>query len=105
MIFPLALPLLLGLFVLLLIVMVLVVELRILRYAYRKIGLAGVAIEQGIKDREQQNKERGVFFFRKRRHQMSGKRRKKIESKKSTPSYTELFAGLGEPGKPVPAAK
>src|SRR5437762_14159586 len=39
MIFPLALPLLLGLFVLLLIVMVLVVELRILRYAYRKIGV------------------------------------------------------------------
>jgi hypothetical protein len=40
---------------------------------------------------------------RKRRHELSGKRRKKRESKKSTPSYTELFAGLGEPGKPAPA--
>jgi uncharacterized membrane protein len=39
MIFPLALPLLLVLFVLLLIVMVFVVELRILRYAYQKIGM------------------------------------------------------------------
>jgi uncharacterized membrane protein len=39
MILPLAFPLLLGLFLLLLAVMVLVVELRILRYAYRKIGV------------------------------------------------------------------
>jgi uncharacterized membrane protein len=39
MIFPLALPFLLMAFVVLLIVMVLVVELRILRYAYRKIGV------------------------------------------------------------------
>jgi uncharacterized membrane protein len=39
MIFPLALPFLLVAFVVLLIVMVLVVELRILRYAYRKIGV------------------------------------------------------------------
>lgn len=39
MIFPVALPLLLGLFVLLLAFLVLLVELRILRYAYRKIGV------------------------------------------------------------------
>ena len=39
MIFPLAFPLLLGFFVLLLVIMVLVVELRILSYAYRKIGV------------------------------------------------------------------
>ena len=39
MIFPLALPLLLGLFLLVLALLVLVVELRILRYAYRKIGV------------------------------------------------------------------
>jgi uncharacterized membrane protein len=39
MIFPLALPFLFGLFLLLLALLVLVVELRILRYAYRKIGV------------------------------------------------------------------
>lgn len=39
MIFPLALPLLLGLFLLLLVFLVFVVELRILGYAYRKIGV------------------------------------------------------------------
>jgi uncharacterized membrane protein len=39
MIFPLALPLVLGLFLLLLVVLVFVVELRILGYAYRKIGV------------------------------------------------------------------
>jgi uncharacterized membrane protein len=39
MIFPVALPLVLGLFLLLLVVLVLVVELRILGYAYRKIGV------------------------------------------------------------------
>jgi len=39
MIFPLALPLALGLFLLLLVVLVFVVELGILRYAYRKIGV------------------------------------------------------------------
>jgi uncharacterized membrane protein len=39
MIFPLALPLLLGLFVLLLVVLIFVVELKILGYAYRKIGV------------------------------------------------------------------
>ena len=39
MIFPLAFPLVLGLFLLLLAILVLVVELRILGYAYRKIGV------------------------------------------------------------------
>jgi uncharacterized membrane protein len=39
MIFPLAFPLLLAFFVLLLVLMVLVFELRILSYAYRKIGV------------------------------------------------------------------
>ncbi len=39
MIFPLAFPLLLGLFLLLLAVLVLVFELRVLSYAYRKIGV------------------------------------------------------------------
>jgi uncharacterized membrane protein len=39
MIFPVALPLLLGLFFLALVFLVFVVELRILRYAYRKIGV------------------------------------------------------------------
>jgi uncharacterized membrane protein len=39
MIFPVALPLLLVAFVLLVVVLIFVVELRILRYAYRKIGV------------------------------------------------------------------
>lgn len=39
MIFPAALPLLLGLFLLLLVALVLAVELRVLGYAYRKIGV------------------------------------------------------------------
>ncbi|MBL8636033.1 MAG: hypothetical protein JNM40_22600 [Myxococcales bacterium] len=39
---------------------------------------------------------------RKRAHQKAGQRRKKIESKRSTLSSTELFAGFGEPGQPAP---
>lgn len=42
---------------------------------------------------------------RDRRHGNMGKRRKAKESTHSTPSSAELFAGLGEPGKPAPAAK
>lgn len=36
---------------------------------------------------------------RDRHHVNAGKRRKAKESKKSTPSYKELFAACGEPGK------
>ena len=39
---------------------------------------------------------------RARRHKNAGKRRKAIQSKKSTESYVELFAACGEPGKPAP---
>ena len=42
---------------------------------------------------------------RDRRHVKAGQKRKRVESRKSTPSYTELFAKMGEPGKPVPAEK
>jgi len=42
---------------------------------------------------------------RDRRHGNMGTRRKAAESKKSTPSYAELFAKCGEPGKPVGATK
>jgi hypothetical protein len=38
---------------------------------------------------------------RDRRHGNMGKRRKAKESRNSTPSSAQLFAGLGEPGKPV----
>lgn len=34
-----------------------------------------------------------------RRHTNMGKKRKAKDSRKSTPSAIELFAGLGEPGK------
>ena len=34
--------------------------------------------------------------------QKAGRKRKNAEAKKSTPSYSELFAGMGEPGKPAP---
>jgi hypothetical protein len=36
---------------------------------------------------------------RARRHSNMGKKRKAIESKRSTPPDEVLFAGLGEPGK------
>jgi hypothetical protein len=42
---------------------------------------------------------------RDRRHGNMGKRRKAKETKKSTPSYVELFAKMGEPGKPVSKSK
>jgi hypothetical protein len=38
---------------------------------------------------------------RTRMHKNAGRKRKAAESKKSTLSNAELFAGLGEPGKPV----
>jgi hypothetical protein len=38
---------------------------------------------------------------RARRHSNMGKKRKAIESKRSTPTDEVLFAGLGEPGKSV----
>ena len=40
---------------------------------------------------------------RTRAHSNMGRKRKNQEARRSTPSYDELFAGLGEPGKPVPA--
>jgi hypothetical protein len=39
---------------------------------------------------------------RTRRHKNMGRKRKNAESKHSTPGYDELFAALGEPGKPAP---
>jgi hypothetical protein len=41
---------------------------------------------------------------RARTHQKAGRARKKQESQHSTPSYTELFAAMGEPGKAAPKA-
>lgn len=40
---------------------------------------------------------------RKRRHKNAGRRRKNVTGRRSTPSASELFAELGEPGKPAPA--
>jgi hypothetical protein len=42
---------------------------------------------------------------RKRAHKNAGRKRKNQESRKSTPTAEELFAALGEPGKPAPASK
>jgi hypothetical protein len=39
---------------------------------------------------------------RTRTHKNIGRKRKNKEARKSTPSATELFAALGEPGKPAP---
>jgi hypothetical protein len=41
---------------------------------------------------------------RKNKHEKAGRRRKNRLARKSTQSATELFAALGEPGKPAPAA-
>jgi len=40
---------------------------------------------------------------RKNKHEKAGRRRKNKLAKKSTQSMSELFAGLGEPGKAAPA--
>lgn len=42
---------------------------------------------------------------RRNRRQSMGRKRKNLMAKKSTKSYTELFAGFGAPGKPVPKTK
>jgi hypothetical protein len=42
---------------------------------------------------------------RKNKHEKAGRRRKNKLAKKSTASRVELFAALGEPGKPAPKAK
>ena len=42
---------------------------------------------------------------RKAKHKASGRRRKNVAARKSTKSATELFAALGEPGKPAPKAR
>lgn len=39
---------------------------------------------------------------RKNKHQKAGRRRKNASARHSTASATELFAVLGEPGKPAP---
>lgn len=39
---------------------------------------------------------------RKNKHEKAGRARKNKLAKKSTASRAELFAGLGEPGKPTP---
>ena len=41
---------------------------------------------------------------RTRTHKNTGRKRKNKEARHSTPSAAELFAALGEPGKPAPAA-
>ena len=41
---------------------------------------------------------------RKRRHKNMNRRRKAKESRKSTASYSELFAGMGEPAKKAHSA-
>jgi hypothetical protein len=45
---------------------------------------------------------RQTWKKRLRRHANAGRKRKNKESRRSTPSESELFAGLGEPGKPAP---
>jgi hypothetical protein len=39
---------------------------------------------------------------RKRAHKNLGRKRKNADARHSTPSATELFAALGDPGKPAP---
>jgi hypothetical protein len=41
---------------------------------------------------------------RTRAHKNMGRKRKNKEARHSTPSAVELFAALGEPGKPAPKA-
>ena len=41
---------------------------------------------------------------RTRKHKNAGRKRKNAEARHSTLSAVELFAGMGEPGKPAPKA-
>ncbi|HEY2747835.1 MAG TPA: hypothetical protein VGL86_24600 [Polyangia bacterium] len=43
-----------------------------------------------------------TWHKRTRTHKNTGRKRKNKEARKSTLSATELFAGMGEPGKPAP---
>jgi hypothetical protein len=45
---------------------------------------------------------RQTWKKRSRRHSNAGRKRKNQESRNSTPSAAELFAGMGEPGKAAP---
>jgi hypothetical protein len=47
-----------------------------------------------------------TWHKRTRAHSNMGRKRKNAEARHSTPSYEQLFAGMGEPGKPAtqPAA-
>ena len=42
-----------------------------------------------------------TWHKRVRAHVNMGRKRKNADARHSTPSYAELFAGLGEPGKPA----
>ena len=48
---------------------------------------------------------RETWKRRLRRKHRAGRKRKNQESRHSTPSATELVAGMGKPGEPAPAAK
>ena len=39
---------------------------------------------------------------RSQRQRRAGRQRKRRQARRSTLSYTELFAGFGEPGQPAP---
>jgi hypothetical protein len=45
---------------------------------------------------------RQTWKKRLRRHSNAGRKRKNKESRHSTLAAAELFAGMGEPGKPAP---
>ena len=42
---------------------------------------------------------------RARHHKNAGRKRKNVLARKSTPSEVELFAAMGEPGKPAPRTR
>jgi hypothetical protein len=42
---------------------------------------------------------------RKRRHKNAGHQRKLEQARRSTASYSELFAACGQPGEPAPKPK
>ena len=44
-----------------------------------------------------------TWHKRKRTHKNNGRKRKNQEARHSTKSYHDLFAGMGEPGKPAHA--
>jgi hypothetical protein len=63
----------------------------------------GIHAVSQAKEHTMASNTKATWNRRDRHHVNAGKKRKAKESRHSTPSYGELFAACGEPGKPAPS--